>query len=371
MDFSDGIKAHAKRVADFKDHVTTEEATKMALIVPFMRFLGYEPNDPRVVIPEYSADFGNKKACKVDYAIKRGGDIVIIIEAKKVGEVLDGVKEAQLQQYFQSLLTVKIAILTDGVVYKFFTDLDHKNVMDKKPFMTLDFNAVEEALIPEIKKLCNDCFDLETALDAAQELKYLGQLKKLVAEEIESPSEGFIRHFASQIYDGRLTEKVIEGFRTRIKSAFEHHINDILNSRLRSVMQLPGDQKDGAQGQVEGSTEPVYILGNRQGDGIETTPQEVEGYYIVRAIISDIAAPERIFARDAASYCSIILDDNNRKPICRLRFNNPAKLVLETFDQKNKTTTLHKLDKVLDIYQHTGALRAVIGFYAKGKEPTE
>ena len=164
MEFSDGIKAHAKRVADARGLVNTEEGTKMALIVPFIRFLGYEPNDPRVVIPEYCADFGDKKACKVDYAIKRDGDIVIIIEAKKVGDPLDGAREAQLQQYFQSLISVKIAILTDGVIYKFYTDLEHLNVMDKKPFMTFDFSAIDETLIPELEKLCNARFDVDNAL---------------------------------------------------------------------------------------------------------------------------------------------------------------------------------------------------------------
>jgi hypothetical protein len=367
MDFPDSVRAHAKRVMEFKDHVATEEATKMALIVPFMRLLGYEPNDPRIVIPEYCADFGDKKACKVDYAVKRDNDIIIIVEAKKVGESLDGAKEAQLQQYFQTLLSVKIAVLTDGVVYKFFTDLEHPNVMDKKPFMTFDFSDVDDALIPELKKLCNECFDLDIALNSAQELKYLGQLKKIIASDMDNPSDGLVRHLAHQVYDGKLTGNVIETFRGRVKIAFENYINDVLNSRLQSAMHPSSYHTQEVHDQEDAAGEPQVILGNVQGKGIETTPHEIDGYYIVRAIVSSIADPERVFARDTVSYCGILFDDNNRKPICRLRFNNPEKLVLETFDLEAKVPTLHKMEKVSDIYLHADALRATVAHYIKGK----
>lgn len=369
MDFVDAVKAHAKRVMELKDHTATEEAAKMALIVPFLRLLGYDPNDPRVVIPEYCADFGNKKECKVDYAIKRGNDIVIIVEAKKVGDTLDGSREGQLQQYFQSLLPVKIAILTDGVLYKFFTDLEHPNVMDKKPFMTFDFSAIEEALIQELKKLCNECFDLDTALCAAQELKYLGQLKKIVAAEMEAPSDDLVRYFAKQVYDGKLMGGIIEDFKPRIKLAFENHINDVLNARLKGAMQSSAYLPDSAEETME-EVDPEILYGNIQSNGIVTTQEEIEGYHIVRAILDDFTPPEKVIMKDTASYCAILYEGNVRKPICRMHFNAISNLQLETFDTEQvsqpgaKKETRHKLEKLTDMYRYAPLLKEAVAIYS-------
>ena len=330
----------------------------MALVVPFLHLLGYDPNDPRVVIPEYCADFGEKRACKVDFAIKRGGDIVIIVEAKKVGDTLDGSRESQLQQYFSSILPVKIAVLTNGVVYKFYTDLDHLNVMDKKPFMTFDFSAMDEALIPELKKLCNECFDLNTALSAAQELKYIGQLKKLVAEEMRSPSDDLVRLFAKQVHAGALWKNVLEDFRGRLKLAFENHLNEVLNSRLQNAMQpntYPGE-----------ITEDTSDLGQYPESGsdnrIVTTEEEKDGFLIVKAIMSKVVAPERVHKRDTITYCGVLLDDKNTKPICRLHFNAASVKYVETFDA-GKSGTKHKIESLSDIYKYEDALRAVVEYY--------
>lgn len=302
MDFAERVKAHAKRVQEIKSHATTEEATKTALILPFLQMLGYDIYDPRVVIPEYSADFGEKKACKVDYAIKRGDDIVMIIEAKKVGDPLDGSKEGQLQRYFQTLLPVKIAILTDGIRYKFYTDLVHTNVMDNKPFMTFDFSAINEPLVSELQKLCNDCFDVDAARCAAKELTYLWQLKKMVAEELDHPSDDTVRLFAKQIHDGPLRENVLSEYRGRVKQAFDEHINEVINARLQSVMQptslsvvAPTVTPQPASVEETKQAHPAEEeAAPSRDERIVTTDEELEGYHIVRAIMSKVVDPERV-----------------------------------------------------------------------------
>lgn len=363
MDFYDMVTAHAKRVAELQEHAINEEATKTALVMPFLHMLGYDPTDPRVVIPEYCADFGEKKACKVDYAIKRGSDVVMIIETKKVGDRLDGARESQLQQYFHSLLSVKIGILTDGVIYKFYTDLDNPNVMDKKPFMAFDFAAIDEALVPELKKLCSDCFDLNKALVAAQELKYLGQLKRIVAEEMEMPSDDLTRLLAKQVYDGLLTAKAIEEFRPRIRTAFGAYINDVLNARLQNAIQASSYQPERVE---EDSTavdnESVVIYGNTQSNGIETTQEEIDGYFTVKAIVSKVADPARVFMRDTISYCGILLDNKNTKPICRLYFNALSVKYIETFDAE-KNGKKHKINGPADIYQYAEDIIATVKRY--------
>jgi hypothetical protein len=358
MDFADAIQAHAKRVAELKDHAATEEATKMALITPFLKLLGYDPFDPRVVIPEYCADFGNKKECKVDYAIKRGDDIIIIVEAKKAGDTLDGAKEGQLQRYFQSILPVKIAILTDGIQYKFFTDLDHPNVMDQKPFMTFDFSAVDDALIPEMKKLCSECFDLNTALSAAQELKYLGLLKKVVMAEMTTPSDDLVRFFAKQVYDGMLTAKALEEFKPRVKNALANYINEVINARLQGAMQPPAYDIQPATQDPETPAEQKDSPEDRK----TLTQEEFEGYHIVRAIMSEVVDPNRVALRDTINYCGILLDDKNTRPICRLHFNAASVKYIETFDAE-KHGTRHKIEGLNDIYSLGDALRATAGFY--------
>ena len=365
VDFADRVKAHTKRVSEFKDVVMSEEGSKLALIVPFLKLLGYDPNDPRVVVPEYCANFGNKKDCKVDFAIKRGDEIVMILESKKVGSPLEGAHEAQLQQYFQSLLSVKIAILTDGVVYKIFSDLDNTNVMDKRPFMVFDFSSVDLSLVPKLEKLCNANFDINTTLLEAQEMKYLGQLKDEIAREMESPSDSLVRHFVKCVYDHNVTMSVVNEFRPRVKEAFDNYIGSVIKSRLENVIDQTSHTPpvpDATEKAPTVAKEYEIILGNKQVGGIETTPQEVEGYFVVRSIVSNVIDPERVFARDTQSYCSIVLDNSNRKPICRLYFNDPNNLQIEIVGRDRKGT-IHKLSKVSDIYDHADALRSMVGSY--------
>jgi hypothetical protein len=167
-----------------------------------------------------------------------------------------------------------------------------------------------------------------------------------------------VRLFARQVYDGKLTGGVICEFRPRVKLAFENHINDVLNARLQNAMHPSVYPVTAAEEAASESGEE-----ESHDSRIVTTQEEVDGYYIVRAIISNITRPERVVARDTISYCGILFDDNNRKPICRLHFNNPEKLVLETFDAERKISTRHKLDMVTDIYNHADALRATIDYY--------
>ena len=88
MGFAEDITKLSKQIRKRIDNVFGEEATKMALIVPFLSALGYDVHDPSEVIPEYIADFAIKKAGqfeKVDYALAINGSIVMFVEAKACG----------------------------------------------------------------------------------------------------------------------------------------------------------------------------------------------------------------------------------------------------------------------------------------------
>lgn len=357
MDFADRIKLLATRVNELRGLTKTEEATKTSLILPFLQTLGYDAFDPRIVVPEFTADVGTKKGEKVDYAIKRNGEVIMLIEAKCAGDPLDAGRATQLHRYFHSILSAKIAILTDGVVYKFFTDLEQQNVMDEKPFMEFDFRNIEDALIGELKKLCNDCFSVEVALCAAQDLKYLRQFKRLVAEEMKDPSDEMVKYFARQVYSKSIYANMLEGFKDRLRLAFEHHINDVINARLQGAMQSNAYQSK----QVDGTPCEEAIEKNDENQ-IVTTEEEIEGFHIVKSILREVVNPARIGIRDAMSYCNVLLDDNNRKSICRMHFNAASAKYLEIYDAQKKGTR-HKIESLDDIYQFAEQLKQTAKMY--------
>jgi hypothetical protein len=68
--------------------------------------------------------------------------------------------------------------------------------------------------------------------------------------------------------------------------------------------------------------------------------------------------PKRVVMRDTQSYCGILLDDNNRKPICRLRFNGQVKqLGLINADKSEERVELSTIE---DIYKYSEKLREVV-----------
>jgi len=356
MDFSERIHELGARFIDLRDHVSTEEATKTSFVLPFLNILGYDTFDPRIVNPEFTADVGTKKGERVDYAIMRDGEPIILIECKTCGSSLDQGKASQLHRYFHATSS-RIAILTDGIIYKFFSDLDKPNVMDDRPFMIFDFNKIEEALIPQLKKLASDRFDVATALHAAEDLKYTRQIKQAIANELATPSDDFVRFFASKVYSGQLRANIIEEFRPRIIQASEHHINDVLNQRLRGAMKL-NEYEEASQPPVKDAEAPQS---EDAGAGITTTQEEIEAYLIVKSILRAHVDPSRIAMRDRQSYCGILLDDNNRKPICRLHFDRKQKQ-LGIFDaQKNESKV--NIDALDDIFNHAELLITTVQNY--------
>ncbi|WP_229360290.1 type I restriction endonuclease [Ferrimonas sediminicola] len=202
MDFIERLEALAKKLEQVKETLATEEATKNALVMPFLHsVLGYDVFDPTEVIPEFTADTGTKKGEKVDYALMKDGEVQILIECKKYGEQLTSKHASQLFRYF-SVTRARLAILTNGAQYEFYTDLDAPNKMDEKPFLTLDLEDIDEHAVPEVKKLTKSSFDVESVVGAAGELKYLNQIKKLLSEQFKDPEEDFVRFFASRVYSG-------------------------------------------------------------------------------------------------------------------------------------------------------------------------
>ena len=204
MEFAEKLSALAAKVRQQRDVIQTEEATKNAFVMPFIStILGYDVFNPMEVVPEFIADVGLKKGEKIDYAIVKDGEVQILIECKKSTEPVKIEHASQLFRYF-AVTNARIAILTNGEVYQFFTDLDAPNRMDAKPFLVLDLNDIDESLIPELQKLSKDVFDLDSIISAAGELKYIGELKRTLAAQFKEPEDEWIKFLTGRVYTGPL-----------------------------------------------------------------------------------------------------------------------------------------------------------------------
>ena len=356
MDLSDHLLQIASRIPSQLNHLLTEEATKNALVLPFLNGLGYNVFDPTEVVPEFTADVGTKKGEKVDYVIMRDGKPAILIECKPVGSKLHINHASQLFRYF-TVTDARFAILTNGVDYQFYTDIEAPNKMDEKPFFEFSMLSLDAKAIEEIRKFSKATFNLENILSTASELKYKKQIQSLLSKELEAPSEDLVRHFAKQVYGGTYTSAVKSQFTQLVGDAFREFIKDRVTQRIQSALDgtiLP--------------PEPVSIpaSGTTNGDSsdeddVVTTEEEREAFHIVRAILSKHVQPARVVMRDTKSYCGVLLDDNNRKPICRLRFNYSQKY-LGLFDA-DKNEEKFALNVPLDVFKFEDRLIATLAFY--------
>ncbi len=349
MDFIDQLTTLASRIRKTRTIVQTEEATKNAYILPFIQALGYDVFNPEEVIPEYTADYGLKKGEKVDYAIRLNGEIVMLFECKKCDSHLDSSCASQLFRYF-SVEKARIGVLTDGITYQFYSDLDERNKMDQRPFMELNLLEIQDSVVPELKLLAKSTFDLDLAISSASELKYTREIRRIFAEQLTTPSDDFVRLFASHIHSGKVTQRVIDQFRDMVRRAMHMHINDKVNERLNKAAALSGSDSPDIV-----APDPVEEEVDEPSDGVVTTEEEWEGYHLVKSILREVIDPARIAHRDTMSYMGILLDDNNRRPICRLHFNRDQKYI-GLFDE-NKNETRMPITEINDIYQHAEHLK--------------
>ncbi|MFL0806984.1 MAG: type I restriction enzyme HsdR N-terminal domain-containing protein [Oceanobacter sp.] len=354
MDFVERLQSLSKKIEQVSGNLATEEATKNALVMPFLHsVLGYDVFNPDEVIPEFTADAGTKKGEKVDYALVKNGEIQILIECKKYGEKLTAKHASQLFRYF-SVTSSRLAILTNGSEYQVFTDLDAPNKMDEKPFLILDLEDLDEHLIPELKKLTKSSFDVESVVGAAGELKYLSQIKRILEDQFSEPEEEFVRFFASRVYDGVLTAKVKNQFSGITAKALAQFLNDSINDRLKSAIDSTV-QHSISDSDIEENT------ADEPESKIVTTEEELEGFNIVRAVLRQKLPVDRISHRDTQSYFGVLLDDNNRKPLCRLHFNAKQKYI-GIFDDGKKETR-HPIDSVEGIFDFCDQLLNTVDYY--------
>ncbi|WP_047445323.1 type I restriction endonuclease [Alistipes sp. ZOR0009] len=356
MEFKEQIKQLGDKVVKMKDQIQTEEATKSAFIMPFIQCLGYDVFNPMEVVPEFITDYGAKNIEKVDYAILKEEKPVMIIECKNHSENLDK-HYTQIHKYFH-LTNARFALLTNGVQYNFFTDLDLSNKMDEKPFFSFDITNPKEQQIKELSKFHKSGFDINTILTSASELKYTNAIKMVLSNEIAKPSPEFVKFFVSRVYEGKATEKVMTQFTELVKRTLDQTFNDIVSDRLMNAINQTKPAKEESQTESQSNeTSESKVL---------TTEDELNGFYIVKSILRTKIDSSRIFYRDSQTYFSIILDDNNRKPICRLWLNSMSKKYLGIFDAEKKETKV-EIESLDDIYKYTNELLSTLDNYENDK----
>lgn len=347
MDLADRIREISARVAKRLDSVKTEEGTKTALVLPFItHVLGFNVFDPDEVVPEFTADVGTKKGEKVDYAIISNGMPIMLFECKHYGVELTKEPASQLYRYF-SVTAARLGVLTDGVTYRFFSDIDEPNKMDQRPFLELNMLDAESIDADEIKRFTKPAFDLEKILDTSKDLKYTREVLRLLGAEWGNPSEALVRHFAGQIYDGVKTKAVMEQFERATRKAMHQFLTRQISDRLKSALSST-DANEPPVSENDAPSEPP-------DSGIVTTEEEWRAYYMVTAILTPEVAADRVTLRDAKHLCSVLLDNTNRQPICRLYFNTAQKKI--GLIDGNKSEVRVAIDQIGDIFAHASRIR--------------
>lgn len=363
MDFIDQIKQLAERAAKIKDSIQTEEATKTSIIMPFFQIMGYDVFNPLEFVPEYTADVGTKKGEKVDYAImNENGDPLILIEAKWCGDNLDKYA-SQLYRYF-SVTTAKFGILTNGLIYRFYTDLDELNKMDEAPFLEVNLLDLKENIVPELKKFTKSAFNIDSIMTTASQLKYGSLVRRVFEKQLNEPDDEFISFIISSFYEGRKTQNVLDEFRGIVKKSLSQFISDRINDRLKTAL----DREAAVQTPEEPPAEnpaPADLA-----DRIITTEEEIEGYFIIKTLLHGHLEGHELTYRDRVNYFAVLLDGKITKWVCRLYLSDRRKKIVFPMGEQSDI----QLDSIEDLYNHGEELRAAVALYLHpkaGEQPAQ
>ena len=362
MDFIDQLKQFSKRVEALKGTLQTEEATKTALIMPFFSMLGYDVFNPQEFTPEFTADVGIKKGEKVDYAIMRDGAPVIIIECKSISENLEK-HDSQLFRYFGTS-SAKFAILTNGQLYRFYTELDNPNKMDEAPFLSINMLDIRDNQVPEIKKFCKVGFDINSIFSTASELKYAHEFKGVFARQLDNPSDDFVKYFLTGCWSGRTTQSIIEKFRPILKKALSDYISEVMNDKIKTALGGTGGSvvAPAAESEKADPEEPcITDAAEKKTPEIQTPEEELEAYFLVKHMLGDVADVHDITYKDTVSYINILYKANTRKWICRLKLADNAKVLIVPDEAKKETK--YTLNDVYDIRAYKDILTDVLKRY--------
>lgn len=332
MEFSEKIEELKQKAENVRGNLKTEEATKMSLVMPFLSLLGYDVFNPLEVIPEYIPDRNGRKDEKIDYAILKDNKPVILIECKKVeNEKLDIRKHGgQLFKYFTAS-KAKFIIFTNGIIYKFFTDAEEINILDKEPFFVFNLLSYKTSDLKILEGFCKSNFNIEKAASSAGDLKCIRSFEEVIENEYRNPSDDFVKYLLdkSSIYGGVKTAKIIEKHKKTAVEAFNLFMSKVMKTSLDFNINAKQEEKENK-------------------NEIITTPEELEGYAIVKCLLNGVIDITRVTYRDNASYFNVLLDNNILKNICRLYFNSSQKYIAFKDGQKENRTPINTVNDIFN-----------------------
>lgn len=349
IEFTEKIKTFVARVEKLKDQVQTEESTKTSLIMPFFQLLGYDVFNPLEFVPEFIADVGIKKGEKVDYAIIIDDRPTIIIEAKYAGENLDK-HGNQILRYF-AMTPAKFGILTNGIEYRFYTDLAEVNKMDQVPFFSVNLLDLKDSQINELKKFHKSAFDVDKVFATAENLKYTNQIKSFMQQQIEEPDDDFVAYISNKVYDGRKTKTIIDKFRPIVKKSLNQFLNELVNDRLTAALNRSGEVEKEEPEVVE----VEEVSEEKPKKTIITTQEEWEAFAIIKVMLKDIVPVNKITSKDTQSYFGVLYDNNTWKWICRLMLEGNKKYLC--IPDENKNPQYYMLEDINDLFNYAEQIK--------------
>lgn len=323
MTFNNALTNFAKQVPVKKLSCATEEATKHSLILPVIQLMGYDIFDPTEVVPEVDCDL-KQAGERIDYIIERNGIHQLLIECKYWKQNLDR-HVTQLRAYFAAS-DAKLSILTNGIEYRFYTDLEKTNLMDDEPFLVVDMEHIDEDALAWLGLFRKEVFDVLAISDKALRHKRMNKLRQLVADELASPSADIVKHFAKLLYGTTPNQKVIGQLRPMLIQAINEHIG-VANTSMPATR--------------------------------DATPIDV-----VQDILKDIVQPQRVIWKDNLQYSTVRLDGQEWSPICRVKFTQWAKWITITHwdedSDKMSQGEKHTIETPADIRNHADEIRHIV-----------
>lgn len=331
--FKEDLQKLPIQISERIPYITNEEMTKQSLIIPFIQVLGFDVFNPLEVRPEYFADFGKRKGEKVDYALFKDDQPIAFIEAKSINENLLN-HDTQLSRYFNAVPEVKLGILTNGIEYKFFTDLTADNIMDDKPFLIVDLSNLKDSDIDNLLRFKKDNFDTESLMKYAEEIVYTSELDKSIRELLKNPSDEFIRFLIRDFSNSRITTNVIERFRPLVKKAISNAVLDIVSNGLyQQDNNTPIEENPSIETESDNAIAEDAPANNEsiKRKSIVTTQEELEAFELIKSIlIKNNKSVENLNYKDTTYYFSLYvgsitkwfirlnLDSNNKNIMTKL-----------------------------------------------------
>ena len=348
MTFIENLRSFISKREPVLDQIKSEDQAKLSLVFPFLRQLGYDTTDPTEVVPEFTSDFATKKGEKVDVAILINGEPAVLIECKALGADLTA-HNGQLYRYF-SVTKAKFAILTNGMDYWFFSDVDEPNKMDSKPFMTINLFEASDTDLQELQRFEKSVFDPTAVAESAEQLKKMNLVKNVISRELREPSDDLVRLVCREVHQGRLTQAKLEEFRSITAKAIKEHQREYLNAHLqKAIDRISDDSSYLAHAPQE--TNGTEIDQENEIDRI--TPLEEDSLKVIKAILARDISPERLSLKDGKSYNTLLLDGKARKRIAIFKFRK-RRNIIEVLDADSSRFSIENIE---EIYQHSDAFR--------------